>query len=219
MLDYMLWKTMVFLSSTFGECPELIAIAEDTDAQNSKHLPGNLVDVVQRINNQSSSLLKLALSELQKLNVAKHVEKSNDSMDYSPIERLPANKRKVLSDADRICLIKQGPFQPKLSRYPKHTDSKDKHKQCSFSSEWFEQYPHIEYSLHTNKVYCYVCQLFPQKNSNDTWIKDGQDAWEKMKSVGKKKKGKLAATLVVKVTKLNYSNWLILSIQKGTLTC
>jgi hypothetical protein len=181
------------LTSTFGECEELLTTADNTDVPNPRHLLGNLVDVVQRINDQSSSLLEMAVSELTKLVSIADEEKHGDSVDYSPIERDPARRRNITSDRDRVCLIEQGPFQPKLTRYPKNPDIKDKKKQCNFSSEWYKQYPYLEYSLHTNKAYCYVCQLFPQSDSKDAWITDGQNAWDKMKSVGQKKKGRLAS--------------------------
>ena len=140
------------LTSTVGECQELLSTADNADAPN--HLLGDLVDIVQRINVQSSSLLKMAVNELTKLDDVPYEEKSNN--------RDPAKRRNIMSDADRIFLIEQGPLQPKLTRYPRNPNIKDKKKQCRFSSEWFKQYPYLEYSLHTDKAYCFVCQLFPQ---------------------------------------------------------
>ena len=105
------------LTSTMGECQELLSTADNADAPNPKHLLGNLVDVVQRINYQSSSLLEMAVSELTKLDAATDEEKSNNPVDYSPSERDPARRRNIMYDADRICLIEQGPFQPKLTHY------------------------------------------------------------------------------------------------------
>ena len=109
------------------------------------------------------------------------------------MEHDPTKRRKISSDADRDYLIEQGPFQPRLTRYPRNPEIKDKNKQCTFSSAWYKQYPYLEYSFHSRKAYCFVCQLFPQNDSKDAWVSDGLNAWDKMKSVGKKKKGKLSA--------------------------
>lgn len=57
----------------------------------------------------------------------------------------------------------------------------------------YKQYPYLEYSLHTHKANCFVCQLFPQHDSKDAWVIGSQNAWDKIKSVGTKKKGKLTA--------------------------
>ncbi|CAB3997316.1 Hypothetical predicted protein [Paramuricea clavata] len=135
----------------------------------------------------------MAVNELTKLDDVLYEEKSNNPLDHSPIVRDPAKRRNIMSVADRICLIEQGSIQPKLMRYPRNPNIKDNNKQCTFSSEWFKQYPYLEYSLHTDKAYCFVCQLFPQCDSKDAWIKDFQNAWDKKKSVGQKKKGKLSA--------------------------
>lgn len=182
------------LTSTISECQELFLAADNADAPNQKHLLGNLVDIVQRINDQSSSILKMAVIELTKLEATSDEEKntSKNNVDYSPVDRDPAKRQEITSDADRIWLIEQGPFQPKLARYPRNVNI-EKNKQCSFSSEWFKQYPYLEYSLESNKAYCFVCQLFPQSDSKAAWIKGGLNTWDKMKSVGLKKKGKLAA--------------------------
>jgi hypothetical protein len=86
------------------------------------------VDIVQRINLQNSSLLKMPVNELTKLDDVPYEEKSNNPLDHSAIERDPAKTRNIMFDADRICLIEQGPFQPKLTRYPRNPNIKDKKK-------------------------------------------------------------------------------------------
>ena len=69
------------------------------------------------------------------------------------------------------------------------------HFQCTFSSGWFKEYPHLEYSMKEDTALCFVCCLFPagigREKSSDAWIK-GVKKWDKMKSLGKEKKGKLA---------------------------
>jgi hypothetical protein len=97
------------LTSTVGECQELLSTANNADAPN--HLLGDLVDIVQRINVQSSSLLKMAVNELTKLDDVPYEEKSNNPLDHSPIERDPAKRQNIMSDADRIDKTRPFPVQ------------------------------------------------------------------------------------------------------------
>lgn len=60
--------------SSFRECQELLFAADNADAPNQKHLLGNLVDIVQRMNNQSSAILKMAVIELTKLEATTNEE-------------------------------------------------------------------------------------------------------------------------------------------------
>ena len=60
----------------------------------------------------------------------------------------------------------------------------EKNKQWSFSSECFKQSRYLEYSLESNKAYCFVCQLFPQSDLKADLIKSGLNTRDKMKNVG-----------------------------------
>ena len=55
------------LTDAIGECQDLLSTAGNLHAPNQKYLLGNLVDVVQRVKEQSSSLLEMAVSELEKI--------------------------------------------------------------------------------------------------------------------------------------------------------
>ena len=79
-------------ASTIGECQELLFAADNTDAPNPKHLLGNLVDVVQRINVQSSCLTEMAISEITKLDVSTEQNHSCHPPDYIPMEHDPAKR-------------------------------------------------------------------------------------------------------------------------------
>ena len=115
---------------------------------------------------------------------------------FEPIDRDPALRRKISSDADRIYLINQGPFQPKLSRYPRN-DEIESSKQCHFSSDWYRSFPHLEYSISKDACFCFVCQVFQDgvghQKADEAWTSRGVRAWHKMKSRGKAKPGKLAS--------------------------
>jgi hypothetical protein len=117
------------LKSTFGECEELLTTADNTNVPIPRHLLGNLVDVVLRINYQSSSLLEMGVCDLVSIADEK---KHGDSIDYSLIERDPARGRNITWEGDKVCLMEQGPFQPKLTRYLRNPDIKDKTKHVIF---------------------------------------------------------------------------------------
>ena len=106
----------------------------------------------------------------------------------------PAERPSKLLDRQRQFLIKSGPTQHRLAKYPKNYDIK-KGKQSSFKSDWYSEYPHLEYSIKNDSVYCFVCSLFPEGpaklNAEESWIKVGVRSWHKIKSRGKNKAGKL----------------------------
>ena len=123
------------------------------------------------------------------------------SMAFSPIYHDPGCRREIMSDEDRMYMIKQGPFQPKLATYPRNSNIPTP-KHCHFSSEWFNSYPHLDYSIKKDAAFCFVCPLFSINVSqrihggpSAAWTLNGVQSWYKMKSHGKEKKktGKLAA--------------------------
>jgi hypothetical protein len=124
------------------------------------------------------------------------IEKASTSAKFVPIDCDPGC-RSILTDEDKVYVIQQCPFQPKLGRYPRNPDIHPS-KQCHFSSAWFNTYPHVEYSVKKDAAFCFVCQLFPSgigtkhDQSCKAWAEDGVKAWHKMKSRGKNKPGKLA---------------------------
>jgi hypothetical protein len=62
-------------------------------------------------------------------------------------------------------------------------------KQNCFASSWCTPYPHAEYSIDKDAVYCFVCQLFDGGSGREcaglVWTKIGVRHWSKMKSRGK----------------------------------
>ncbi|CAB4028662.1 zinc finger MYM-type 1-like, partial [Paramuricea clavata] len=170
------------LCSNLTDCQELISKAEKIDAPQSENLLGELLDVVERANRLSSSLLSDANQALRHINLENEASVSC--------------RRDIITDEDRVCIIKQGPFQPKLSRYPRNSDIPPP-KHSHFSSEWLNTYPHLEYPIKKDAAFCFVCQLFPSapgcRKSESAWTLNGVGAWHKMKSRGTGKPGKLAA--------------------------
>ncbi|KAL4118977.1 hypothetical protein QTP88_011855 [Uroleucon formosanum] len=70
----------------------------------------------------------------------------------------------------------------------------DPSKQKSFNPIWLKEYPMLVYILITDSAYCFVCS-FPKglgrQFSNEAWVKQGVNTWQKMKSREKAKLGKL----------------------------
>eukprot|EP00794_Sanderia_malayensis_P019803 gene19803-21743_t len=90
------------------------------------------------------------------------------------------------------------PHQPKLARYPQK-DNIAGHKQRQFNAAWYDEYPHLGYSICNDAVFCFVCQLFKDQNNDIPWCEEGVFSWDKMKSRGvSKKEGRNARIQEVK---------------------
>ena len=186
------------LCSNLMECQELISKVGKLDVPQPENHLGELLDVVERLNSLSSSLLSDTNQALANIKSQQDHVPVFSSTEFIPIDRDPGCRRKILTDEDRVYMIEQGPFQPKLTRYPRNRDIPPP-KHCQFSSEWFNTYPHLEYSISKDAVFCFVCQLFPPlpgyrkaDESFAAWALNGVQAWHKMKSRGKSTPGKLA---------------------------
>ena len=110
------------------------------------------------------------------------------------IDRDPANRIGItLTEQQKMFLISRAPFQPVLQTYPVNKKIPAE-KQNSFSSNCFKEFPYLEYSPSSGRVYCFACSLFGDNTScsEKSWYSEGLNQWDKMKSRGKKKKGKLA---------------------------
>ena len=107
----------------------------------------------------------------------------------------PGSRPVVLTDRQRMYLVNLGPYQPKLSSFPKNEVMKKVNDTCCFSSRWYDEYPYLEYSIATDRAYCFVCTLFShgfdREKSERVWIEGFYD-WRKAKgSRGKGKPGKI----------------------------
>ncbi|CAB3987848.1 Hypothetical predicted protein [Paramuricea clavata] len=152
-------------------------------------------ELAESMENQSNELKKCAKCCLEKIKK----EKSKGSLSNEEVavlmERDPGKRGEILSDNQREFLINMGPCQPKLATFPTN-DNVASGKHNRFSSQWYKEYPHLEYSVHNDSAFCFVCCLFPEgvgrASADKSWIVNGVRQWHKMKSVGTKKKGKLA---------------------------
>ena len=100
----------------------------------------------------------------------------------------------TLSDQQKQTVVKNGPFQAILKSYPDNPGIQQK-KQRRFAPSWYKEFPHLEYRVKKDSIYCFVCSLFPsgagRERSSEAWIKVVK-SWDKMKSRGKDDKSKLA---------------------------
>lgn len=143
------------LCSNLMECQELISKVGKLDVPQPENHLGELLDVVERLNSLSSSLLSDTNQALANIKSQQDHVPVFSSTEFIPIDRDPGCRRKILTDEDRVYMIEQGPFQPKLTRYPRNRDIPPP-KHCQFSSEWFNTYPHLEYSISKDAVFCFV---------------------------------------------------------------
>lgn len=90
---------------------------------------------------------------------------------------------------DMVC---KGPYQSRFEEYPTNA-AISKTKQNAFSAKSYENFPYLEYSPTTDRPFCFTCCLFGDgAGSTETnWSTEAVNHWDKMKSRGKKKAGKL----------------------------
>lgn len=69
-----------------------------------------------------------------------------------------------------------GPKQVKLSQYPQHNFGL---KKRSFNSNWFGNFPWLEYSVSRDAAFCFSCRMFGKNVKHDTFVSTGQTNWKK----------------------------------------
>lgn len=103
-------------------------------------------------------------------------------MDSFPVHD-PGKREIVKSSAQRKYLLSHGLYQPKLAKYPKNLNIPTE-KQSQFTSLWFNEFPHLEYSIQKDAAFCFICSLFPNgPNSNfadPAWVISGVRNWHQM---------------------------------------
>jgi hypothetical protein len=105
---------------------------------------------------QTQDLAHLKLQELSNISDEAYIVSERDA----PVKHDPVKRPENVSEGQINYLIHIGPCQPKLSAYPKNTELAKKAKQCLFSPTWYKDYPYLEYTVSSDKAYCYVCKMF-----------------------------------------------------------
>jgi hypothetical protein len=92
---------------------------------------------------------------------------------------------KLYNEVELRYLVGQGPYQPKLARYPINEKLKKNNDTCRFVPRWYKEFPLIEYSPITDSIYCFCCRLFGFgpgcAQSESAWISSGVKTWNKIK--------------------------------------
>lgn len=151
----------------------------------------DLVGFLSTIQKKNENLLAMAECELKNLFSESSINEPEPTNFSDLIEHDPGKRKLVTSFNERKYLIKLGPCQPHLKPFPKNTDI-TKDRQTRFNPSWYESYNFLEYSVHKDAAFCFACSLFPSsRNQDEAWVCNGVRRWDKMKSHGKAKKGKL----------------------------
>ncbi|CAF3019819.1 unnamed protein product [Rotaria sp. Silwood2] len=99
------------------------------------------------------------------------------------VSRDPADNRKYDDDELRY-LVSCGPYRDLNLSYPQNPELKRKNKQCSFTSNWYNDFPYLEYSIKKDATFCFCCRLFGVgpvgEKSQATWSSTGVSSWSKM---------------------------------------
>ena len=185
--------TLSCISNYVNECQTLVNDARKSDIPNIEQWieeAKNTVTLIQENCGRFVEKFDTILQDIQRMKL-----KVNDSNPAQvSVEHDPALRSEVRDDNQREYLVELGPFQPRLPCFPTNPDI-PQGKQNRFSSRWYDEYPHLEYSVEKDAVFCFVYSLFddtPSKEKADpSWKTTGVRKWHKMKSVGKSKQGKL----------------------------
>eukprot|EP00102_Acyrthosiphon_pisum_P019681 XP_016656891.1 PREDICTED: uncharacterized protein LOC107882686 [Acyrthosiphon pisum] len=154
----------------------------------------NTYKIVVEIKEAIDNIIKISNSVLEKCNdVTAQLESQSGNLSEvevidSVVEHDPGKRTKIISDDQRQYLIMLGPHQPMLNVHPRT-------EKYSFKYSWFEEFPHLEYSIIKDAAFCYVCSLFPcgagREKSENNWTVKGVKNWKKIKGNGKNNVGKL----------------------------
>ena len=195
------WETCAaevnVLSSFVNDCTNIITKALLSEIVYPEELLTDLLELVSKVKKHSTTLenkcqatLSAIYANKAKVGVVEDQNADSDSMSLQD----PVDRPATLTDQEKQTIIENGPYQPRLKTYPENP-AIGPNKQRKFSPSWFKEYPHMEYSVKTDSVYCFVCCLFPKgvgrEKASDAWI-TGIKTWDKMKSRGKDNKGKMA---------------------------
>ena len=178
------------LLSDMADASSLLQEIKSCDLVDTKSFLRTALDLSERIKTKSRRLTSLCSQNLEKLDRSSTYDNDDDNLpELPPLD--PGLRPNRLTDGQKRYLISKGPHQPRLKQFPRN-NSIPPTKQRQFSATWYHDYPHLEYSVERDSAFCFVCSLFHTPSSYDAWSNTGVSTWNKMKSTGKDKKGKLS---------------------------
>ena len=89
-----------FLCGNLRECQALVSKIRNVDVPQPENLLGELVDVVERVNQVSSSLLSNTEEVLAQISAQEKV--IEEVSKFVPIDRYPGCRRPILTDKDKV---------------------------------------------------------------------------------------------------------------------
>lgn len=198
----------------FQECSSLLSKLKSDTSSNTISYLVNTSEIMSSVQLPSEKYVAITNKVLSNLLTLSNKTSHDNVIDHF-LEHDPGNRKTVESASQRKYLMSLGPYQPKLATYPKNSNIAHG-KQNQFSSLWFKEFPHLEYSVVNDTAFCFIiCSLFPKgpnRNFSDTaWVKTGVNTWHKFKSRDKKIPGKLAqhfSSLLHKSALIDFSNFL-----------
>ncbi|XP_065061865.1 uncharacterized protein LOC135688783 [Rhopilema esculentum] len=188
-----LWSCVGALEYLVKHLERALSLLKETKSAETiktKEFLINTIDIALLVENSSTVLHELSKKTLKHYDDQLLVEQEPQSLIEMPNWE-PGLRPQSLNVNQKKYLLEKGPCQPKLVRFPPNNDIQA-HKQRQFSSRWYEEYPHLEYSITKDAALCFVCSLFKQPNRDAAWTEYGVSSWSKMKSRGTVKKGKLS---------------------------
>ena len=171
---------------------------ESAETVDEEYFLIKIKEISKQVKESSTSLLNLSSKILEKRESAKReLEENNEDSTLPMLD--PGERSKKLTENQKKYLIRIGPYQPILQRYPTNSSianpTNEGRKQSRFNPSWFKEYPHLEYSLSKDAAFCFVSSLFGSgpgtEKAENVWIDDGVRSWHKFKSCGTKNRGKL----------------------------
>ena len=146
-------------------------------------------ELAESVENQSNELKKSAKRCLEKIKKDKCTGSLSNEEIAVLMEHDPGKRGKISSQNEREFLINMGPYQPKLATFPTNDIILRPVSTTGFRPSGIR-------NTHNDAAFCFVCCLFPEGvgrvSADNSWTVNGVRQWHKMKSVGTKKKGKLA---------------------------
>ena len=164
------------------------------DTLKNKHKIPNIIEFLTSVTTSCEEIQSLSkdLGSKSQILIDQLLENVESRDDYIPdifntdykVPHDPGCRPKTLTREQRMYLIKLGQCQPILPSYPKNDAMKAQKGTYCFSPRWYKEYPYIEYSIDTDKAYCFVCKLFSfgnnREKSEEVWI-EGFCNWQKAK--------------------------------------
>ena len=131
-----------------------------------------LLTLVKRSLSQLLELVKENMTVYEKMG---HYNNATTKLPDIP-SRDPGHPPSTLTYDQGKLLVQKGPFQRKLSIYPKNK-SIVAGKQAQFSSKWYLIHPHLEYSIVKDAAFCFDYSLFRKLIAEEAWSISGVSAW------------------------------------------